>query len=108
MDFLSLAIPPIEVIMGKALLRFGPVLGVLLLFTNSAWAVDDAVVKAKIKAAISYLSSQSYSMVEDGPRGPTVIEEGPAALAGIALMEAGVDPGDPVIKNIATIVREKA
>src|SRR5438105_3857195 len=91
--------------MRKALLRFAPALGVALVLAGTAPAATDAQIKAGIKAATNYLKSQGWALPLNGGGGH---EEGPMALAGIAMIEAGVDPADPVILNIAKMVREQA
>jgi hypothetical protein len=96
--------------MAKALVRFAPVLAALLVVVGSAQAANEAQIRAAIKAAVGFLKSGSYAMPVEGTGGGNGenYEEGPAALAGIAMMEAGVDPSETVIQSIAKIVREQA
>src|SRR5947208_9473176 len=91
--------------MRKEVIRFAPILGVLLALAGPAHAVNDKQIKAAVTAAIAFLKSTSTQPL--GP-GANANEEGPLALVGIALMEAGVDPGDPFIQAAAKSIRERA
>src|SRR5438046_5873956 len=97
--------------MGKAVSRCGTVVGILLVLPVSARAVDDQQIKAGIAKAVIYLKSINWAPpIPPVPAGGASgnYEEGPMALAGIALIEAGVDPGDPAIQKIAKLIREQA
>src|SRR5438128_10193236 len=92
--------------MSKELIRFVPILGVLFALAGPAHAVKDKQIKAAVNAAIAFLKSQPPQA--PGAGGNATHGEGPLALAGIALMEAGVDPGDPFIQTAAKSIRERA
>src|SRR5262245_53573484 len=97
--------------MGKAVIRYGVLVGMMLLVASPARAVDDQQIKAGIAKAVADLKGIAWAPVAPpSPAGGARSdhEEGPMALAGIALMEAGVDPGDPVIQRMAKIIREQA
>lgn len=97
--------------MGKAVIRCGTLVGVLFVVALPSRAADDQQIKAAVTRAVSYLKSIGWAPVPPpsaagGAR--TNYEEGPMALAGIAMIEAGVDPGDAAIQKIAKVVRDQA
>lgn len=97
--------------MGKAVIQCGMLVGILFLVAVPVRAADDQQIKAGIARAVNYLKSKNWPQpsapVTNGAS-PGNYEEGPLALAGIALIEAGVDPGDPAIQNIARVIRQQA
>lgn len=66
-------------------------------------AADETKVNSSVTRAIAYLKT-TYGTVAPEKSGG-LYEEGPAALAGIAMIEAGVTLDDPAIKAIAKVVR---
>lgn len=72
-------------------------------------AADPAKIKASIDKAIAFLKENNA--VNDVPAGPPPpggvpgFAEGPAALVGVALLEAGVPADDPAIQKIARYIR---
>src|SRR5262245_42401978 len=82
--------------MPRVILFCGPLL--VLAIAAPARAVDDKQIKASIAGAIKFLKANVGRSAEG--------DEGPMALAGLALLEAGVDPADPAIQQIARVVRE--
>jgi HEAT repeats len=81
------------------------VIGVSVVATNSAAAVDDDVIPKAIKKGQGYLKSihQPGANYRGGSHGT-----GTAPLVGLALLESGVPADDPVMKNIIAYVREHA
>lgn len=81
-----------------------PLLAVLLI-AGPVQAANDQQIKASMAAAVDYLKKveRKYDNV-----GAQEHEEGPMALAGIALLEAGVPVDDPVIQAMAKAIRQKA
>ena len=100
--------------MSKAVIRFSPILGVLLALAGPARTVDEQQIKNATAAAVSFLKAIEWDLPAETaiPRNDIGHDsntmEGPMALAGIALMEAGVNPTDPAIQKIAVIVRRQA
>jgi hypothetical protein len=94
--------------MFKVVFRFGPILGALLALAAPAPAANDQQIKTAIQSAVRYLKSVPVPQPRGNGAGLPTHEEGPAALAGIALMEAGVDPGDAHIQSIAKVIRDQA
>jgi hypothetical protein len=86
-------------LMRAAILRSGLVLAVCLTFVLPApGAVTDQKIKDAIRFGISFLNANV-----EGTQ-----NEGQAALVGLALLEAGVDPADETIQKIAARVRATA
>ena len=89
--------------MAKVVIRFAPIVAVLLGLANPAHAVNDKQIKAAINAAIAFLKTQP-TQFQQGTIAAHY-QEGAIGLTGIALLEAGVDPGDPHIQEIAKTIR---
>jgi len=87
----------------------GLALGLACLAAAPARAANDEQIKNAILKARAYLqaSFRSGSGTGGGQHGGA-FGEGPAALAGIAMLESGVSPDDPTILSIARVVREAA
>src|SRR5436309_2144892 len=107
----------------KALTRILPIAGLLLLTAAPARAADEKQVKESVQRAITYLKSSltQGNQNQPPPQGPQGLGggagggitaggygEGPIALAGIALLEAGVGRQDPIIESIARQVRSNS
>ena len=91
--------------------RYGIGIVGLIVLLGPASAADEAKVKASINAAVAYLKANALSNVPAAGNPDDQLDglgEGPAALAGIALIEAGVPLNDPVIQQIAALVRKAA
>jgi hypothetical protein len=101
-------------------MRYGmlaSVVGALaLLLAPAAPAADTAAVDRAVERAVNYLKGTqqpngtwSYVHTErppqPGPRSTADTTSGATALAGLALLEAGVAPEDPVIQKAAAAVR---
>lgn len=107
--------------MAKALARFSLVSAVAIAWAGVGLADHKKDVQTSIDMAIEYLK-RSYGALDGGNSGPGMAgaglggpgghagghEEGPAAMAGIAMIEAGVKLDDPAIQAIAKIVRAAA
>jgi hypothetical protein len=98
----------------KRAVAIGFALGVLLVAIPSANAQDENQIRQSIAAATQFLLKQYAGT---GPVDPTAPEgghgdgshgEGPAALAGIAMLEAGVPHDNQVIQAITSRVRAAA
>ena len=80
--------------MRRTLLFGGPVLVAAVLLAGPAHAANDQQIKAAIANGVAYLKKNAHGT-----------DDGRLALAGLAMMEAGVDKSDPVIQSIAAVVR---
>jgi hypothetical protein len=78
---------------------------VLALGLPTARAGEDEALNAAVKKAVAYL--KDAHMPSDSYRGGSH-GIGTAALAGLALLESGVPPDDPVVANMAKFVRAEA
>ena len=109
--------------MHATIARFGPAVCALLALGASVYGAEDPdKVKQSIERAVAYLKQNATKSEGVGfgalgaPEAPPPgggqaqstggFQEGPAVLAGIALLEAGVPASDPVIQSIAKIARE--
>ncbi len=87
----------------------------VVLWTNAVRAEDKQAITDSVKRAIEYLKKNALgdryapqaSMPTAMPGGGG-LEEGPAVLAAIALLEADVPASDPVVQKIAGFAREAA
>lgn len=89
--------------MRRSILLCGMVAAAMLASSRPASAANDAQIKNSINAAIAFLKGATV-----GYNDQAQYQEGAIALSGIALMEAGVPPDDPVIQNMAKIIRQAA
>jgi hypothetical protein len=84
------------------------VLVALILFAGrpvTAVAADDEAVQTAIKNGVKYLQAmhQPQQTYNGGSH-----NMGSATLAGLALLESGIDESDPAVQNIVKYVRERA
>src|SRR5215831_18578902 len=88
----------------------GFVLGIFCAAPPAAQAANDEQIRTAITNARSFLQNSFRSGTGTGIPGlhPVAKSEGQSALAGIAMMEAGIGPDDPTIQAIAKVVREEA
>src|SRR5436309_3410533 len=100
------ALPDGEARMFKALRWILPVLAIIPLAAPPARAVDPQEVKKGIDKAKFFLKSQYGGHGGVGPGDSYA--EGPAALAGLALLLSGEKRDDPAVQSIAAKVREAA
>jgi hypothetical protein len=87
-------------------MRFGipasVVVGVALALAPAARAADQAAIDRALARAVAHLKNQPLSDLSSRE------QFGAAALAGIALLEAGVPPDDPFIQKAAKAVRARS
>lgn len=84
--------------------RWIPALGILLAAAGTASTADDARVKEAMNRGLGYLRAQQKG---DGSWAHGHAD-GATALAGLALLECGAPPEDPVVLKAANFVREAA
>lgn len=99
--------------MSRTTIQYGLAAALALLVATPNASADDQRVKQAINGAINFLKQNLANAGANGgvaglPGGAGGYAEGPLALGGIALIEAGVPLNDPVIQNIAKLVREAA
>src|SRR4051812_39092886 len=106
--------------MFKAFPRILPIAGLLLLAAAPARAADEKQIKESVDRAVRFLKDNiGQPTAPTGPQGVGAgvgpggggsfsVNEGPLALAGIALLEANVGRDDPVIQAIANVIRNAA
>jgi hypothetical protein len=96
-----------------AIIRMSLTFAICLMAVIPLRADDDERTREAIKRAVEYLKANYQSdrnppsTVSNPGEKPGLLEGG-VALAGIALLEAGVKPNDPVIQSIAGMVRNAA
>src|SRR6516162_7756666 len=91
--------------MTRTVLLFAPVLAVLGGIPSRApGQVTPEQIENGIKKATAYLKG----VYKTPPRDDGNYGLGPAALAGLAMLEADVPTNDPSVQNIARAVRERA
>ena len=78
----------------------------ILFVPQSSRAADRKAIDEAVKMGVAYLSDQFQGMKPGDLREATGI--GPAALAGLALLESGKPANDPTVKAIAAAVRDAA
>ena len=88
----------LRVPMRGALLFGGPALFAVLALTQPARAVNNAQIKAAINRGLAFMKQNGMHNTEDGQ----------LAIAGLAMLEGGIDPSDAVMQRIVTEVRERA
>lgn len=83
--------------------RLAFVLGLLLAGGSPARAAEEDKIAKAIEKGAEYLkkSTDALKVIHSADEGP-----GKAALAGYALLEAGVKPDDPAVQELAKYVRE--
>jgi uncharacterized protein (TIGR03067 family) len=108
---------PLEERCMSAGIRFAAVLGLFTLAFPAPAAEKERDIKAAIERGVAYLKARQtkagfwrendFQQTAD-PHEPDARQIGITALAGLALLECGVDPGDPVIGKASDLIRDAA
>ena len=81
------------------------VVTLLLSLTSSARAADEEAIKQAVQRGVAHLKS---IQAQDGSWTHTAHAMGPTSLAGLALLECGVNKDDPAIQRAIHFVRDAA